>query len=271
MATNERPILFSAPMVRALLSGDKTQTRRVVKWRNVAPGLNLAFSGLSAWGQADGWRLGSRRGDGAWEERCDPTPCPYGRPGGRLWVRETWQAVNGDDRARFIVNHPRPGRGWLEYAATPRFDEPAPRWRASIHMPRWASRIALEVTEVRVQRLHDISELDAHAEGLIDLVPRANRSEGLTPGALCLAAAATVDAMPRTSRRGFLAGALAASLGFAASPSRPWEVVPKRWTRAPSAREVYAVLWESINGPGSWATNPWVWAVSFRRVGGHGT
>ena len=125
----ERPILFSAPMVRAILAGTKTQTRRMVNAK--------------------------------WSARC-----PYGQPGDRLWVRETWQAVNGNDRARHIVTHPRPDRGWLEYAATPRLDEPAYKWRPSIFMPRWASRITLEVTGVRVQRLHDISEADARAEGI---------------------------------------------------------------------------------------------------------
>lgn len=88
---------------------------------------------------------------------------------------------------------------------------------------------------------------------------------GLTAGALALAATMTVDRMPRASRRSFLRGALAAALGFVASPSRPWEVQPTRWTRAPSPQQVYALLWESINGPGSWDANPWVWAVSFER------
>ncbi len=116
-------------MVRAILAGKKTQTRRMVK---------------SKWSAS----------------------CPYGQPGDRLWVRETWQAVNGNDRARQIVTHPRPDRGWLEYAATPRLDEPAYKWRPSIFMPRWASRITLEITGVRLEQLHDISEADARAEGI---------------------------------------------------------------------------------------------------------
>ena len=140
----DRPILFSAPMVRAILAGTKTQTRRVVKPAH------------KAWmDQPVTHQLGE------WDKR----PLPYGKPGDRLWVRETWQAVSGNDRARHIMTHPRPDRGWLEYAATPRDDEPAYKWRPSIHMPRWASRITLEVTGVRVERLQDISEADAISEG----------------------------------------------------------------------------------------------------------
>ncbi len=130
-------------MVRAILAGTKTQTRRVVKDRHI--------------GQIDHSKL---PGPAGWSR-----PMPYGKPGDRLWVRETWQAVSGNDRARHIMTHPRPDRGWLEYAATPRADEPAYKWRPSIHMPRWASRITLEVTGVRVERLQDISEADAISEG----------------------------------------------------------------------------------------------------------
>lgn len=189
----ERPILFSAPMVRALLAGTKTQTRRVVK-------------GVQPWG--------SRNGRPEWAIVGTEPRCPYGQPGDRLWVRETWQAVNGDDRARHIVTHPRPNRGWIEYAATPRLDEPAYKWRPSIHMPRWASRITLEVTEVRAERLQDISEADALAEG-VNVHPDHHGK-------------------PRTSIY--------------------------------SPVQAYADLWDQINGAGSWDTNPWVWAVSFKVV-----
>ena len=157
----ERPILFSAPMVRAILDGSKTQTRRVVK----PVGKDDSFA-LVDYG--DGW-WPYRSDDGESSIRADgnetPISCPYGKKGSRLWVRETWQAVNGNDRARHIVTHPAPDRGWIEYAATPRTDEPAYKWRPSIHMPRWASRITLEITDVRVERLNSISEADARAEG----------------------------------------------------------------------------------------------------------
>ena len=136
----ERPILFSAPMVRALLAGTKTQTRRIVKardleWMDVHQGL--------------------REPDNA--ERC-----PYGQPGGdRLYVRETWAAPHAYDHLppRLIPQDAR-----IHYAATE--DRGGLLWRPSIHMPRWASRITLEVTGVRVERLQDISEADAIAEGV---------------------------------------------------------------------------------------------------------
>ncbi len=159
----ERGILFSAPMVRALLAGTKTQTRRVVKWRDVDAGLSLSFSGLRAYGYAQGWVLESdSRTSTEW--RCKPTPCPYGQLGDRLWVRETFAGSIAYER------HGYPLKDWgnkLWYVAD---GEPrSGQWtrpRPSIHMPRALSRITLEVTGVRVERLQDISEADAQAEGV---------------------------------------------------------------------------------------------------------
>jgi hypothetical protein len=130
-------------MVRAILNGTKTQTRRVVKDRHIDAAPPACFF--------------------QWlRERCT-----YGQPGDRLWVRETWQVVDGSERARRIVTDPSPSRGWIEYAATVHpGHEPPPRWRPSIHMPRWASRILLEITAARVERLQDISGEDAVAEGI---------------------------------------------------------------------------------------------------------
>lgn len=126
----ERPILFNGPMVRALLDGSKTQTRRVSK--------------------AD-------------PDQCEDigifyaeNPCPYGRPGDRLWVRESYQRHTGPYGESFIY----------AYRATD--DDRLGPWRPSIHMPREACRITLELTGVRVERLQDISEADARSEGLTD-------------------------------------------------------------------------------------------------------
>ena len=159
----DRPILFSAPMVRALLSGTKTQTRRVLK-QATGPSLSVGMDDDEPGVAALSWLWGDGPGHDV-HETIKRVRCPYGQPGDRLYVRETWQAVNGNDRARHIVTHPAPDRGWIEYAATPRIDEPAYKWRPSIHMPRWASRITLEVTGVRVERLHACNEVDAIAEG----------------------------------------------------------------------------------------------------------
>lgn len=149
--TNERPILFSGAMVRAILDGKKTQTRRVVKPQPPADWVP------SPW-PYDG---------AAWSDRR----CPYGAPGDRLWVRETWAPISPDEERRPIrecrieyradTSAARPG-GWDEDTDDPE----AARWRPSIHMPRWASRLTLEVTGVRVERVQDISEDDARAEGV---------------------------------------------------------------------------------------------------------
>ena len=138
----ERPIIFSGPMVRAILEGRKTQTRRVVKpqhdcrYDGLAPAREyLGRKHLGSWGAYFGWAF---------------VPCPYGQPGDQLWVREAW----GYDCDRNLV-----------FRADGELAE-VNRWRPSIHMPSWASRITLEVTDVRVERVQDISDLDALAEGI---------------------------------------------------------------------------------------------------------
>jgi hypothetical protein len=151
----ERPILFSAPMVRAILAGTKTQTRRVVKpqpdndpakHHPIEPYTN----GRGNWN----WVLAATgHGTG------DPFPCPYGQPGDQLWVREAWST-----HACFDAIPPRDlTTRSIAYAA----DGPIKtgKLRPGMFMPRWASRITLEVTGVRVERLQDISEADARAEG----------------------------------------------------------------------------------------------------------
>jgi hypothetical protein len=160
MTARERPILFSAPMVRAILDGRKTQTRRVVK-PQPSPELLQEYAQIRV-------MRGSTRTDAQMLTDC--VPCPFGLPGNRLWVRETtaegWTYGGGnavvwyraDGQARFKE---RPDIV-CDYAPPP----DNLRWRPSIHMPRWASRITLEITDVRVQRLQEISDEDALAEGL---------------------------------------------------------------------------------------------------------
>lgn len=203
----ERPILFSGPMVRAILDGRKTQTRRVVKPQfppdvdevserpALDPVLKCVVSGHS----------------GEWED-ChgldEVRRCPYGQPGDRMWVKETYSAHGafGDLGRKFYRADIADGK------------EPnGMHWRPSIFMSRSASRITLEVVSVRVECLNDISEADAKAEGVID---RGNY----------------------------------------------W--LPSEELNEPCsfAYGAYRTLWESINGPGSWAANPWVWVVTFKRV-----
>lgn len=231
----ERPILFSGAMVRALLDGTKTQTRRALKVRCQEIG---------------------ERDDGSrwpWSEHPDTAadhwhPCPYGQPGDRLWVRETWGVVSNawDDAGNLVDWFPdRPataiadmpfGQGYYSghaiYAADGSYEwagdddgggEPLSAWHPSIHMPRAASRILLQIVSVRVERLQAISEADAWDEGI----------------EACCGELDYVS-MARFSR----------SMGRSIEDAGP----------------SYAALWESINGAGSWDANPWVWVVEFKRV-----
>ena len=182
---SEHPILFSGPMVRAILDGRKTQTRRVIKWK-----CNRGPDGYDTVGESKIIRV-------PWTERTLAKilvpECPYGVPGDRLWVRETW----GKDLYAHLSGHVP----ILYKVGPPSIDPDYPvKWNPSIHMPRWASRLTLEVVEVRAQRLQDITEQDAIAEGVS-----------------CVAE--------------------------------------------------FRELWDSINAKRApWDSNPWVWAVTFRRV-----
>jgi hypothetical protein len=160
----DRPIIFSAPMVRALLDGRKTQTRRVLKPQAAGNAYRLAVY--------DPQRAAFffDEGTGA----LQPVRLPYA-PGDRLWVRE---AFRGD--AGYNAYPPREWSHWpVSYEADP-FETciglDTGRLRPSIHMPRWASRITLTVTDVRVQRLQEISEGDAIAEGCAPVMVREGRS-----------------------------------------------------------------------------------------------
>lgn len=156
-----KPILFSAPMVRALLAGNKTQTRRIVKWQPNDKDQVIKFE--------NGWLMYRRAGTG-W---CKDTPCPYGRLGDLLWVRETWADVADASDDAF-----KRGAFWPQYRATSDANL-VTRWRPSIYMPRWASRITLRITDVRVERLQEISEDDAMAEGIALLNGRYTYNDGM--------------------------------------------------------------------------------------------
>jgi hypothetical protein len=136
-ATKERPIIFSAPMVQAILAGRKTQTRRIVKPQ---PPESL-------------WAI--------WKRYPEQVGCPYGRPGDVLYVREGWQPARNGDTGETIAIY----REQWEANGSP--DGPAGfRWRSPIHMPRKASRITLEIESVKVERVDAISHADAIAEGV---------------------------------------------------------------------------------------------------------
>lgn len=148
----ERPILFSGAMVRALLAGTKTQTRRVAK-TDITIGRDSILAPNRGQKHAPVFLLPEHAADAV-------AYCPYGQPGDRLWVREAFGHFERNDN--FTPGCEVFYRADGESLAV----EP---WRPSIHMPRWASRITLEVTGVRVERLQDISEADALAEGIVRL------------------------------------------------------------------------------------------------------
>lgn len=154
----ERPILFSALMVRALLAGTKTQTRRGLK---VQPPAIVSSIYRPFVAEPNNWH-GYGNDAIHWYGRC-----PYGAPGDRLWVREAWARDDEDGalmfRADIGINADADAWEQGRIDGVPRY-----RWRPSIHMPRAASRITLEITGVRVERLQDISESDAVAEGVYD-------------------------------------------------------------------------------------------------------
>jgi len=153
-------------MVRAILAGTKTQTRRLVRWPEVESGLNLAFTGLDAGFycsgvETSGWVLRSRDGHGRWNDRSGRAFCPYGAPGDRLWVRETHGTVHGNG-VRVVYRadgDPPMGLDGRPVGGTM-------KWTPSIFMRPRDCRLRLEVTDVRVERLQDISEEGARAEGV---------------------------------------------------------------------------------------------------------
>lgn len=197
----ERPILFKGAMVRAILDGTKTQTRRIVKPQVINVG------GATPW-EWKGTRPKAKRGSGwiastsldellSWLKYS----CPQGKPGDRLWVKETHAYFDADrENAGVVYRESDNGRTWEA-------EDEGWKWKPSLFMPRAWSRITLEVVSVRVERLNEISITDALAEGII-----------------------TDD---------------------------QWPVDP---------RDSYRSLWESINGSGSWALNPWVWVIEFKRI-----
>ena len=236
----ERGILFSAPMVRALLAGTKTQTRRPVKNLSRAyPG--TVFMRESFPEDAPWWPYATDADDSPVCSDGNERPLvpPYGPVGGRMWVRETHaiestSEYEGDPG----IDPPEGPVHWINdggsrYRLIPRYRATAPdtlleisgegamRWTPAIHMFRKNSRITLEITDVRCERLMAISEADAIAEG-IEKLP-CGLWKNYTPG----------------NRP---------TPGFA------------------MALNSYVTLWESINGPDSWNTNPWVWCISFKRI-----
>jgi hypothetical protein len=224
-AVRERPIIMQPESVRAILDGRKTQTRRVIRDTGLYA-IDAAIHGH----------------DVAVRERKNlAARSPYGVPGDRLWVRETWRVFGG----REYEYQQAPGSVRYRADALPHEDEHW-QWRPSIFMPRWASRLTLEITEVRVQRLQEISEEDAIAEGL-----RSQEGDGGAAGAGFKWRGTGYEG----ARPGYFHTPGDGRCGCNVGGPTP-------------AQCAYSDLWESINRKRApWSSNPWVWAISFRKVG----
>lgn len=244
----ERPILFSAAMVRAILEGRKSVTRRVCKPQPSANAHTTCASGnpMGAW----------------WETGKDINRCPHGRPGDRLWVRESHAQVfevdipdgrpvgpigtagspgRPDWKCRYVyrADGEMPNVQWHHVG-----DSQPVRWTPSIHMRREASRILLEITAVRVERLQDISEDQAKAEGCFFTDYGQQCAHGGTGWKDIGICPAVVGHQQRT--------------GWA------WDKTTSHEECLGSPRWAFANLWNATGG--DWDANPWVWVVEFKRV-----
>ncbi|HBQ5976314.1 MULTISPECIES: hypothetical protein [Klebsiella] len=233
----ERGMIFNGEMVRAILDGRKTQTRRIVK------GTDGAVKFCKEW-DINGEEIFVVLGE---KDRTGMNPvlgaisCPFGAVGDRIWVREAYRfpaslddvSPTGVGEMAVATGYRKPwaptfyeftgtfSDGWKGFETPPKVSD-AGKLRPSIHMPRWASRILLEITDVRVERLNAISEEDARAEGIID------------------------------------GGCLNCGEPEPCGCANP----------EPDATDAFAYLWQSIYGQENWNANPWVWVISFERVEG---
>ncbi|EIW1121559.1 hypothetical protein NH672_18930 [Klebsiella pneumoniae] len=244
----ERGMIFNSEMVRAILEGRKTQTRRIMKVQPESNQLGLLLITDSTKHSDIGkyhWAESNATGN---HVRSKLFSSPFGAVGERIWVRETWATLGnedgcyvdwednlckGDERSAARIYRAsceqRPGdyglwsipddAYWKPHTKEHKFEG---AWRPSIHMPRWASRILLEITDVRVERLNAISEEDARAEGIID------------------------------------GGCLNCGEPEPCGCANP----------EPDATDAFAYLWQSIYGQDNWNANPWVWVIEFKRVEG---
>lgn len=252
MTRAPRPILFSASMVRAILSGVKTETRRIVKCRepisHIGPAgtendpheWGYAFDGRAhAHGRAQhGYMVLGRGKDDRHDHGHVSIPCPYGDAGDRLWVRETWAV----DKPIEEVERKGDGDGGPYYRADEVHEGSGLRWRSPIHMPRSFSRITLEVNSVRVERLHQITEDGALREGVAAIWMPEMWS------AYAPALGSTIETFRDPSDRE----------GLTCVTHHPRR-------QASSAVDGYRELWTRINGADSWHDNPWVWVIAFAR------
>lgn len=232
-ATKERPIIFSGPMIRAIIEGCKTQTRRAMKskWFELCEKYDHLRYNEFNYHKAEGGRYES--GSGPFDpsnqdhQRHACSFNPYGQVGERLWVREAWRLENDTNPNGLTVSKYVTADSRDHWRVAPKEflqsykGELRGRTNSPIHMPRWASRLTLEITDVRVQRLNSISGADAEAEGIPTHVAEYTFRK-------CYR-----DVNERESKR----------------------------------LEYFRDTWEKINGKNHpWEANPWVWAITFKAV-----
>lgn len=246
----ERPILFSGEMVKAILDDRKSMTRRFLTGFKVARGVDFErdFPGVGSFAEANGvWRAYLKKFPGV---SIGEVKCPYGVVGDRLWVRETWR-VTGRYRGdvyeqclEYRADHShtsefRDAEHW-EQAKDWFMNRKNSGWGTPIHMPRWASRINLEITSIRVEQVQDIAPQDVFAEGV--QVPCDKYGNLIQVSGKIIPANYVPD-------------------GFFAK-DRKWSKEDNRLF----VKSHFAALWDTINGQGSWASNPWCWVIGFKRV-----
>lgn len=232
----ERGMIFNGEMVRALLDGRKTQTRRIMKAQpseDFTP-MNMALEAdyKARWYtpsivDKDGYLQPAGKEVFGVANENEGYSCPFGAVGDRIWVRETWARYNIDQDSHDMAYRATIPEDWPESG----------RWRPSIHMPRWASRITLEITDVRVERLNAISEQDAQSEGV--------HTEVWDQTVVARNYAAIDEFFQFWS-----------------------EDMPHYVEMNQLYRSSFRSLWESIYGAENWQANPWVWVIEFKRVEG---
>jgi len=261
----ERPILFSAPMVRAILNGTKTQTRRIINpkptmWLSGFKKPGIPYKPTNKKPSVNGSVWQEDNGD------CyEPIRCQYGQEGDRLWVRETFYAFGrweyrttqkkgkDHDGWHFIDKTLATGFGYMYESEPPKVLQSGRGgigWhkRPSLFMPREASRILLEIVSTRAQRLHDITEQDAIAEGIEPLF-----------------SAEEIRAHPELAQtKGDWKNYL--WHGHRGVSSRSVDAWRHQYSGYKYPEGSYSSLWELINGPGSWAANPAVWVVESKTI-----
>ncbi len=228
---SEKPILMNTEMVQMTLKDLKTQTRRVIKPQPVCDLEGAYFDSYNGGPQWNWWLP-----DGRLCNDHDIIKCPYGKPGDELWVRETWRIYHGTTSAQIYYKASADNTGIQVDFGYAQMLKINPRWRPSIHMPRWASRIQLRITDIRVERIQDITEEDAIEEGLTAITK---------DGSLYKYGIPDNDGLPGTDNHGW--------------PWNQWEADP---------RKAFFKLIDSINGKRGFLVkdNYWLWVIKFERI-----